>query len=100
VAGGNPKLLAYIGGTPEQMPDRYRAASALTYVTRDDPPVLSIQGGKDPLCVPRQVEILGTRMREAGVPYTVAMKPDMGHELPWSDPSMWEFFDRTLRSLR
>ncbi len=79
------------------MPERYRAASVITYVTRDDPPVLAIQGSKDTLCVPKQLEILGNRMRELGLSHTVVMKEGMEHAVPWNDPAMWEFFGRTLK---
>jgi pectinesterase len=87
----------YMGGTPAEMPDRYRLASAITYVTPDDPPVLAIQGTKDPLCVQKQVEILGSRMRELGLSHTVVIKEGMGHAVPWNDPAMWEFFDGSLK---
>ncbi len=33
---------AYLGGSPEEVPARYKAASALTYVTSDDPPRMEV----------------------------------------------------------
>ncbi len=87
----------YLGGTPAEIPERYRVASPITYVSRDDPPVLAIHGSKDMLCVAKQLEILGNRMRELGLSHTVVMKEGMEHAVPWNDPGMWEFFNRTLR---
>jgi hypothetical protein len=40
-----------MGGTPEEVPERYREASPITYVSSDDPPVLMVHGDAD-LTVP------------------------------------------------
>jgi acetyl esterase/lipase len=90
----------YLGGTPAEMPERYRISSPLTYVTLDDPPVLAIHGTRDTLCVLRQVEILGNRMHELGLSHATVLKEGMAHAVPWNDPAMWEFFDRTLKRVR
>jgi acetyl esterase/lipase len=90
----------YLGGTPAEMPERYRISSPLTYVTADDPPVLAIHGTQDTLCVMRQVELLGNRMHELGLSHTAVIKEGMGHAVPWNDPAMWEFFDRLLKRAR
>jgi dipeptidyl aminopeptidase/acylaminoacyl peptidase len=47
---------ALFGGSPEQLPDRYRAASPLTYVARVRAPVLVLAGENDPRCPIQQVD--------------------------------------------
>jgi acetyl esterase/lipase len=37
----------FLGGSPAQRPEAYRAASPVTYVTADDPPLLMVHGESD-----------------------------------------------------
>lgn len=39
-----PLMKQYIGGTPEEFPDRYRALSPLTHVSAKAPPTITILG--------------------------------------------------------
>jgi acetyl esterase/lipase len=57
---------AFLGGTPDQMPDRYREASPITYVSRRLPPSLLIYGGRDHVVLPRFGTMLNDRLRAAG----------------------------------
>ena len=56
----------FLGGTPDQMPDRYRAASPITYATRRLPPSLLVYGRRDHVVLPRFGAILDERLRAAG----------------------------------
>ena len=47
---------ALFGGSPDQLPDVYRAASPLTYVDRVRAPVLVLAGENDPRCPIRQID--------------------------------------------
>jgi dipeptidyl aminopeptidase/acylaminoacyl peptidase len=49
-------LRALFGGSPEQLPDRYRNASPLTYVEAVRAPLLILAGENDPRCPIRQVD--------------------------------------------
>jgi acetyl esterase/lipase len=53
VPGFEPKMLmaGYIGGTPEQYPDRIKAISSATYLSDRAPPTLVIEPEKDGLVV-------------------------------------------------
>jgi len=89
----------WLGGGPDSVPDRYRAASPITYVSADDPPVLTIMGGEDARCP--QVELLDSRLREAGVPHTLIVIPGVSHYLEniidfTQDGPVWEFLDLHL----
>ncbi len=68
----------FIGGTPDQYPDRYRAASPITYVAGRLPPTLLIYGSRDHIVLPRFGALLNTRLREAGV-------ASIFLEIPWAE---------------
>ena len=57
---------AFLGGTPDQMPDRYREASPITYVSRRLPPSLLIYGGRDHVVLPRFGAMLDDRLHAVG----------------------------------
>jgi dipeptidyl aminopeptidase/acylaminoacyl peptidase len=52
------------GGTLDEMPDEYRAASPLTYVDAVRAPVLITAGASDPRCPPRATDAYVDRLRE------------------------------------
>jgi acetyl esterase/lipase len=90
----------FIGGTPEEMPERYTEASPLTYLSKDDPPTLTIQGDKDFVVSPSQAELLDKRMNEVGATHTLIMKKDVGHTGLvnfFVDNEVWDFFDEHLK---
>jgi acylaminoacyl-peptidase len=67
------------GGDPDQVPDRYAAASPLTYADRVAAPVLVVAGTDDPRCPPGQVLEYAAALRRHGA------RPDLrwtrsGHE--------------------
>ena len=57
---------AFLEGTPNQRPDRYREASPITYVSRRLPPSLLIYGGRDHVVLPRFGAMLNDRLHAAG----------------------------------
>ena len=69
---------ALLGGTPDQMPDRYREASPISYVTRRLPPSLLIYGGRDHIVLPRFGARLDERLRAAGATSVFL-------EIPWAE---------------
>lgn len=90
-----------LGGTPEQMPERYRAASPLTYVSQDDPPVLSICGTVD-FMFP-ETELLDERMKAIGASHSLIAREGFGHaQVPElvkfaEDNPVWDFLDMHLK---
>ncbi len=56
-----------------------KLASPVTYVTKDDPPFLILQGDKDKTVPPEQSQILYDRLNNAGVPATLIMVKNAGH---------------------
>jgi acetyl esterase/lipase len=69
---------AFLGGTPEEQPLRYRAASPITYVTRPLPPTLLIYAGRDNIVEPGFGAMLQRRLRETGTTSVLL-------EIPWAE---------------
>jgi dipeptidyl aminopeptidase/acylaminoacyl peptidase len=70
--------VALLGGTPEEVPEVYRASSPITYVDEVDAPVIIEQGRNDTRCPARPVELYEARLRELGKPVEVHWF-DSGH---------------------
>jgi dipeptidyl aminopeptidase/acylaminoacyl peptidase len=66
------------GGTLEEMPDEYRAASPLTYVDEVRSPVLITAGANDPRCPPRPTDTYVERLRDRDHD-VVYIRKDTGH---------------------
>ncbi|WP_171166619.1 prolyl oligopeptidase family serine peptidase [Streptomyces sp. I05A-00742] len=67
-----------LGGTPEEVPERFAASSPLTYVDEVRAPVYISAGVNDPRCPIRQVENYVRRLEERGHPHEV-YRYDAGH---------------------
>ncbi|MEE1930224.1 prolyl oligopeptidase family serine peptidase [Streptomyces sp. TRM 70351] len=67
-----------LGGTPEEVPERYRASSPLTYVDEVRAPVYVSAGVNDPRCPIRQVENYIEALERRGHPHEV-YRYDAGH---------------------
>ncbi|MET8448657.1 prolyl oligopeptidase family serine peptidase [Streptomyces sp. NPDC005209] len=67
-----------LGGTPEEVPDRFEASSPLTYVDRVQVPVYISAGVNDPRCPIRQVENYVDRLAAREAPHEV-YRYDAGH---------------------
>jgi len=69
---------AFLGGTPDRLPDRYREASPITYVSRRLPPSLLIYGSRDHIVLSRYGAMLDGRLRAAGATSVFL-------EIPWAE---------------
>lgn len=67
-----------LGGTPEEVPERYEASSPLTYVDAVRAPVYISAGVNDPRCPIRQVENYVDRLAARGAVHEV-YRYDAGH---------------------
>jgi len=67
-----------LGGTPEEVPERYEASSPLTYVDAVRAPVYISAGVNDPRCPIRQVENYVERLAARGAVHEV-YRYDAGH---------------------
>jgi acetyl esterase/lipase len=69
----------YVGGSPQQYPDRYRATSSASFITAKAPPTLIIQGEQDSLVPPDSVYGFADQARAAQVDITLAKIPFVNH---------------------
>jgi acetyl esterase/lipase len=74
---GRAVVRAYLGGTPEQVPQAYAGASPTSFASPHSPPTLLIHGGGDELVTPVQSRRLAARLAQAGSPHMLL-------ELPWA----------------
>ncbi len=97
-----PLLRDFLGGTPSQKPEETKKASPVTFVTKDDPPILTFQGTKDPLVPFTQAIKLGEAQTAAGVPGRVELMLGAGHgwggkEMERTIEDTFAFFDAHLK---
>jgi len=74
-----PLMGQYIGGPPEQFPDRYRLLSPLTHVSEKSPPTLTILGTSDRLVSMPHAQLLNEALRKVGVPHELVVLPANDH---------------------
>lgn len=88
-------LSKLFGGRFWEKPGMCRQASPLSYVSKDDPPFLIMQGDKDPLVPMVQSEMLDKALRRAGVDSKLIIMKGCGHGFPIPDAlkTVADFFD-------
>ena len=92
----------FMGGTPDEVPATYKAASPVTYVSQDDPPVLTLHGDRDKLVPIAQAKLLDEKMKAAGAPHTLIILEGQGHGFGGkarekAAKAMWDFFEKHLK---
>jgi acetyl esterase/lipase len=97
-----PLVRDFLGATPTDRADLAAKASPRSYVTKDDPPILTFQGTKDPLVPHTQAIELADAMTAAGVPGRVELMVGSAHgwggrELDHTLAETFTFFDRYLK---
>lgn len=89
--GSKPLVRDFLGGTVAEKHDAAVKASPVTYVSKDDAPVLTFQGTKDPIVPYTQATRLAEAQTAAGVPGRVELLVGASHG--WADGE-WK---RTMR---
>lgn len=77
--GINHAATEYLGGTPEQYPDRYRDANSVTWVSPKAPRTFIVRGGRDTLVPPSGTDRFVIRARAAGADVTDVKIPLLDH---------------------
>lgn len=94
----NKKALdLWLGGSPEDNPAGYKAASPITYVRSGTPPILIFQDEMDRYAPLSQAQALDARLTEVGSPHVLEIIPGMGHRNYWEAESIAAFLDKTLK---
>jgi acetyl esterase/lipase len=80
-----PALREYLGGPPDEVPDRYRLLSPLNHVGAGTPPTITLLGTSDRLVATEQAERLDQGLAGAGVPHETYLIPatDHGFDVNW-----------------
>jgi dipeptidyl aminopeptidase/acylaminoacyl peptidase len=68
-----------LGGSPTQVPDRYRERSPIHFVDQIRGKLLIVQGGQDPNVTPENVRAVRAALDTAAIPYDLLVFPDEGH---------------------
>jgi len=74
-----PYSAEMLGGTPEQVPERYFERSPVNFVRDIKGQLLIVQGGLDPNVTPENVRQVRDKLEEAGIPYDLLVFKDEGH---------------------
>ncbi len=85
-------LEAFLGGTPDQLPDLYRRASPYQLVTRPMPPTLLIYGGRDHIVQAKFGKGLFDRLQSVGSQAVFL-------EIPWADHAFDAVFNGVSNQL-
>lgn len=90
-----------VGGPVQELKDKARAASPLTYVSTDDPPFLIMHGDRDPVVPFAQSQELHDALQRAGVESRLHVIQGGGHggagfNAPEVQAMIREFFTRHL----
>jgi dipeptidyl aminopeptidase/acylaminoacyl peptidase len=103
-----PDLRTYsqemMGGSPEEVPERYRERSPIHFVDRIRVPVLVVQGLRDPNVSPENMWVIKRALEEKGVAHEILTFEDEGHGItrPSNLRILWhrlaEFFEQALGS--
>jgi acetyl esterase/lipase len=73
----------YVGGTPRQFPDRYRAIDSASHLSDRAPPTLIFQGNRDHLVLAGPVRAFARRAEQEGVDIRYVEYPTLEHG--WGD---------------
>jgi acetyl esterase/lipase len=97
-----PLIRDFLGAAPDASPETAAKASPLTYVTKDDAPILTFQGTKDPLVPYTQATKLTEAQTTKGVPGRVELLIGAGHgwggnDLERTKAETYLFFDKYLK---
>ena len=93
-----------LGGSPEQVPERYHERSPLHFVGDIRGSLLIVQGLTDPNVTPENVRVVQAALQEAGVEYQLLTFEDEGHGIhrPRNHrvlyPRLAEFFAQAFAS--
>ena len=85
-------LNAFLGGSPEQFPDRYRQASPYEYVNHPLPPSLLVYGGRDHLVQAKFGRSLCERLQAKGT-------RAVWLEIPWAEHAFDKVFNGVSNQL-
>ena len=94
-----------MGGSPEEVPDRYREHSPLNFVQAIQGELLIVQGLKDPNVTPENVDAAVKELEQHNIDYELLAFADEGHGISRTEnlevlyPRLVDFFGRAFGHL-
>ncbi|WP_040775221.1 alpha/beta hydrolase [Nocardia pneumoniae] len=76
---GSEAARQYLGGTPEQYPDRYTGTDSAPHITAKSPPTLLVQGENDHLVLAEHTATYAAALDAAGIPHRYVGLPFLDH---------------------
>jgi acetyl esterase/lipase len=97
-----PFVVRYLGGTPKEVPEQYKAASPLSYVTDKAPPILSIHGEIDDAVPIQGTKDLDKAMKADSAEHERLILEGQGHSydsksMQRGTEAMYKFLDKHLK---
>jgi len=89
----------FMGGTSEQVPENWAAASAINWVREDAPPFLIIHGEADSNIAPHQSEKFAAALEEAGTDVELVLLAGVNHSTSVTDRRVFEVMASYLARL-
>ncbi|MHB2015772.1 MAG: alpha/beta hydrolase family protein [Candidatus Xenobia bacterium] len=92
-----------LGGSPEEVPERYRERSPIHFVHQIEGKLLIVQGLQDPNVTPENVRAARDALERAHIPYELLTFEDEGHgigrpaNLAVLYPRLADFFEQAFR---
>jgi acetyl esterase/lipase len=92
-----------LDGPPEKQAASYRAASPITYVAKNDPPILTVHGTADPVVPVEQATEFDAAMKKAGASHQLMLLEGEGHGFKEpaakkAQDATFKFFDEHLKN--
>jgi dipeptidyl aminopeptidase/acylaminoacyl peptidase len=86
------QLLGYEPGTPADQMDAAakKDVSPISFVSRDDPPVMQLQGDKDDIVPPKHARIMHERLKSVGVETELVIVQGANHGVAGAGPQVTE----------
>ncbi len=91
-----------MGGTPDEVPERYQERSPVNFVEDIRGGLLIVQGLKDPNVTPENVRVVTQALERAGISYELLTFEDEGHGISRPEnlkvlyPRLADFFERAF----
>jgi dipeptidyl aminopeptidase/acylaminoacyl peptidase len=98
----NSPLTLLLGASPFERPDLAKAASPITYVDKNDPPFIIIQGEKDESVPYTQSVVLSSWLKVSGVHQELIIVPNAPHygEMFDTEPIRKQLFNFLYEKLK
>jgi dipeptidyl aminopeptidase/acylaminoacyl peptidase len=94
-----------MGGSPEEVPERYRERSPVNFVRDIRGRLLIVQGLKDPNVTAENVRVVTSALDELGIPYQILTFEDEGHGIARPEnlkvlyPRLADFFEEAFSNI-